>query len=299
MHLKFCGRFFLALILALVLALSVWPQSRGLKVYISADMEGITGMVSGSQVSSSGRDYSLGRELMIAETNTAIAAAFDAGATEVVVNDSHGSQTNLLPTKLDPRAVLITGAPKPLGMMQGIDDTFDAVIFIGYHARASTVDGVMDHTYSGQLKSVRLNRHEVGEYGLNGSLAGHFGVPVVLISGDRAVVEQARELIPGIEGVIVKEAIGVSAARTLHPEEARKRIAVGVKNALARRNEIQPVRLSEPVVLEVELARTSQADSAMLVPGMERVSGRVVRYSAPNMVVAYKVSRLIAQLARN
>ena len=290
-----------SLLLTVVLspATSVQAQNSKLKVYISADMEGVTGMVSGSQVSSSGRDYSVGRELMIAETNTAIAAAFEAGATEVVVNDSHGSQTNLLPTKIDRRAVLITGSPKPLGMMQGIDGSFDAVIFIGYHARASTVSGVLDHTFSGQLKHVRLNGQEVGEYGLNGSLAGHFGVPVVFISGDKAVLEQARELIPGIEGVAVKEAIGVTAARTLHPEEARERIAAGIKAALARRKGIQPVRLSQPVTLEIELARTSQADNAMLVPGMERISGRVVSYTAPNMVVAYKVSRLIMQLARN
>ena len=289
----------LLLTVVLSLATSVQAQNSKLKVYISADMEGVTGMVSGSQVSSSGRDYSVGRELMIAETNTAIAAAFQAGATEVVVNDSHGSQTNLLPTKIDRRAVLITGSPKPLGMMQGIDGSFDAVIFIGYHARASTVGGVLDHTFSGQLKHVRLNGQEVGEYGLNGSLAGHFGVPVVFISGDEAVLEQARELIPGIEGVAVKKAIGVTAARTLHPEEARERIAAGIKAALARRKEIQPVRLSQPVTLEIELARTSQADNAMLVPGMERISGRVVSYTAPNMVVAYKVSRLIMQLARN
>ncbi len=290
-----------SLLLTIVLspATSVQAQNSKLKVYISADMEGVTGMVSGSQVSSSGRDYSVGRELMIAETNTAIAAAFEAGATEVVVNDSHGSQTNLLPTKIDRRAVLITGSPKPLGMMQGIDGSFDAVIFIGYHARASTVSGVLDHTFSGQLKHVRLNGQEVGEYGLNGSLAGHFGVPVVFISGDKAVLEQARELIPGIEGVAVKEAIGVTAARTLHPEEARERIAEGIKAALARRKGIQPVRLSQPVTLEIELARTSQADNAMLVPGMERISGRVVSYTAPNMVIAYKVSRLIMQLARN
>ncbi len=290
-----------SLLLTVVLspATSVQAQNSKLKVYISADMEGVTGMVSGSQVSSSGRDYSVGRELMIAETNTAIAAAFEAGATEVVVNDSHGSQTNLLPTKIDRRAVLITGSPKPLGMMQGIDGSFDAVIFIGYHARASTVGGVLDHTFSGQLKHVRLNGQEVGEYGLNGSLAGHFGVPVVFISGDEAVLEQARELIPGIEGVAVKEAIGVTAARTLHPEEARERIAAGIKAALARRKGMQPVRLSQPVTLEVELARTSQADNAMLVPGMERISGRVVSYTAPNMVIAYKVSRLIMQLARN
>ena len=288
---------FLLVVLCLGVSGLARAQDDGLKVYISSDMEGITGMVSGRQVGRSGPDYALGRKLMIAETNTAIAAAFEAGATEVLVNDSHGSQINLLPTELDRRAVLITGAPKPFGMMQGIDASFHAVIFIGYHPRASTADGVMDHTYNGQLKSVKLNGHEVGEYGLNGALAGHFGVPVVFISGDKAVAEQAREFLPGVETVAVKEGIGVTAARTLHPEEARERIAAGIKAALARRGQIRPRRLAEPVTIEVEFARTAQADSAMLVPGMVRVSGRVVRYEAPDMAVAYKMSRLLAQLS--
>jgi D-amino peptidase len=273
-------------------------QAQGLKVYISADMEGITGIVASGQLGAGRPDYALGRRLMTAEVNTAIAAAFDAGATEVLVNDSHGNQTNLLPDELDRRAVLITGQPKPFGMAQGIDESFDAAIYIGYHPYASTTDGVLGHTYSGQLKAVRLNGTEVGEYGLNAALAGHFGVPVVFLSGDRAVTEQVSAFIPGIEVLAVKEGIGVTAARTLHPEEAREKIASGVRAALARRNQIQPVRLSKPITLEVELARAAQADACMLVPGMKRVSGRVVSYTAPDMAVAYKVSRLIAALAR-
>jgi len=272
-------------------------QQAGFKVYISADMEGITGLVDSSQVSPTGRDYALGRKLMTAEVNAAIAAAFEAGATEVVVNDSHGPQTNLQPDQLDPRAVLITGQPKPFGMMQGLDASFAAVIFIGYHPQASTTDGVLDHTYSGQLKSVKLNGIEVGEYGLNATLAGHYNVPVVFISGDRAVTNQARVLIPGVEALAVKEGIGKTAARTLHPDEALKRIAAGIKAALARRREIQPVALQRPVTIEIELADSWQADAAMLVPAMERVSGRVVRYVAPDMAVAYKISRLVARLA--
>lgn len=261
------------------------------------DMEGIAGVVSGNQTGASGPDYSFGRRMMTAEANAAIAAAFDAGATEVVVNDSHGSMINLQPDQLDRRATLITGTPKPFGMMQGIDSTYAAVIFIGYHAQASTIDGVLDHTYNGQLKSVRLGGREVGEYGLNASLAGHYGVPVVLISGDRAVTEQAKGLIPGIEPVVVKDGIGRTAARTLHPEEARERIAAGVRAALARRAQISPVRLSRPVTLEVELTNPAQADACMMVPGMQRLSARVVRYDAPDMTVAYRVSRLIAALA--
>lgn len=177
----------LVVLLALVVAGPLAAQQRArLKVYISSDMEGIAGLVSGTQVTGGERDYAVGRRLMIAETNAAIAAAFDAGATEVLVNDSHGSQTNLLAEELDRRAVLITGAPKPRGMMQGIDSTFDAVVFIGYHAQGSSIDAVLGHTYSGALKRVTLNGREVGEYGLNAAVAGHFGVPVVFIAGDKA-----------------------------------------------------------------------------------------------------------------
>ena len=272
-------------------------QQTPFKVYISADMEGITGIVDSSQVSPTGRDYALGRSLMTAEVNAAIAAAFDAGAAEVVVNDSHGPQTNLQPDQLDPRASLITGAPKPFGMMQGLDATFAAVIFIGYHPQASTVDGVLDHTFSGNLKSVRLNGKEVGEYGLNAALAGHYGVPVVFISGDRAVTEQARAFIPGVEALAVKEGIGKTAARTMNPAAAREKIAAGIKAALGRRRDIKPVQLARPVTIEIELADSAQADAAMVVPAMERVSGRVVRYVAPDMAVAYKISRLVMRLA--
>ena len=272
-------------------------QQRGVKVFISVDMEGIAGVVSGNQTGTSGPDYSFGRRMMTAEANAAIAGAFEAGATEVIVNDSHGSMINLQPDQIDRRATLITGSPKPFSMMQGIDSTYSAVIFIGYHAQASTMDGVLDHTYNGQLKAVRLNGREVGEYGLNASLAGHYGVPVVLISGDRAVTEQAKAFIPGIEAVAVKEGIGRTAARTLHPDEARERIAAGVRAALARRAQIAPVRLSRPVTIEVELTNPAQADASMMVPGMQRVSARVVRYEAPDMKVAYSVSRLIAALS--
>lgn len=291
-------RHLVLILLGLITASQAGAQQRRLRVYISSDMEGIAGLVSGTQVSAGERDYAVGRRLMIAETNAAIAGAFDAGATEVLVNDSHGSQTNLLAEELDRRASLITGSPKPAGMMQGIDSTFDAAVFVGYHAQASTTDAVLGHTYSGALKRVTLNGREVGEYGLNAAIAGHFGVPVVFISGDRAVIEQARALIPGVEGLAVKEGIGQTAARTLHPAEARERIAAGVRTALGRRSQIRPVQLARPVTIEVEVSNVEYADAAMLVPGMRRVAGRVVSYTAPDMATAYRVSRLIMTLAR-
>jgi D-amino peptidase len=276
----------------------VGAQAR-LKVYISVDLEGIAGIVANSQTGPGGHDYGWARRLMTAEANAAIAAAFDAGATEVVVNDSHGPQTNMHPDELDRRASLITGQPKPMGMTQGLDSTFQAAIYIGYHAHGSEAASVLGHTYSGALKHVRINGQEVGEYGLNGMVAGHFGVPVVLISGDDKIAAEAQAFFPGIEAVVVKQGIAMTAARTLHPEEARTRIAAGVKAALGRRASIRPVRLTTPITLEIELSQMAYADAAAIVPGMVRVNGLTVRYVAPDAVTAYRISRVIMALARD
>jgi D-amino peptidase len=284
-------------LLLLLCAAATGQKDRGVKIYISADMEGVAGVVDNTQASPTGRDYEVGRRLMIAEVNAAIAAAFEAGATEVVVNDSHWDQTNLVPDKLDPRARLITGAPKPYGMMQGLDGSFAAVMFIGYHPRGSTADGVLDHTYSSELKVVKLNGQEVGEYGLNAALAGHYGVPVIFVSGDRAAIQQAKDFIPDVEAVTVKQGIGRTAALTLPPEVARQEIASGVKRAMTRRSEIRHVSLKTPITLEIELSHSRQADSCMMVPGMKRVGGRTVSYTAADMAVIYQVSRLISRLS--
>lgn len=286
------------LLLGLCLTQTVGAQAR-LKVYISVDMEGIAGIVANSQTGPGGHDYGWARRLMTAEANAAIAAAFDAGATEVVVNDSHGPQTNMHPDELDRRASLITGQPKPMGMTQGLDSTFQAAIYIGYHAHGSEAASVLGHTYSGALKHVRVNGQEVGEYGLNGMVAGHFGVPVVLISGDDKIAAEAQAFFPGIEAVVVKQGIAMSAARTLHPEEARTRIAAGVKAALGRRASIRPARLTTPITLEIELSQMAYADAAAIVPGMVRVNGLTVRYVAPDAVTAYRISRVIMALARD
>ncbi len=283
-------------VLLLVAGSPLGPQ--GFKVHISVDMEGIAGVVDATQTSSSGRNYAAAREQMIAETNAAIAAAFDAGAGEVVVVDSHGDKTNLQPAKLDRRATLISGGPRPLGMVEGIDASFDAAIFIGYHARASTADATLDHTYTGQIKGVWFNGRELGEAGLNAAAAGQFDVPVVFVSGDRSATEEVMALIPGAEGVVVKEAIGRTAAHLIHPEEAIERIGAGVRTALARRGEIEPLEFDSPVTLRIEVSNSGQADQVMFVPGMERVGARLVEYMAPDAVAAYRVSRLVRLLAQ-
>ncbi len=291
------GVVFAALLVALLPAAAL-PQQGGFKVHISVDLEGIAGVVDSSHTSSGGRNYAAARDQMIAETNAAIAAAFDAGAAEVVVIDSHGDKTNLQPHKLDRRATLISGGPRPLGMVHGIDDSFAAAIFIGYHARASTTDATLDHTYTGQLKGVWFNGRELGEAGLNAAVAGQFGVPVVFVSGDRAATEEVAALVPGGESVVVKEAIGRTAAHLIHPAVAIERITAGVRAALARRAEIEPLAFASPVTLRVEVADSGQADQVMFVPAMQRVGPRRVEYVAVDAVAAYRVSRLVRLLAQ-
>ncbi|HMN08098.1 MAG TPA: M55 family metallopeptidase [Gemmatimonadaceae bacterium] len=268
------------------------------KVYISVDLEGIAGVVAGTQTSPGGQNYEWARRQMIAEANAAIEGAFAGGATEVLVNDSHGPQTNLRPDEIDRRATLITGQPKPLGMTQGLDSTFDAAVYIGYHAPGSTANAVQGHTFSSALKVVRLNGKEVGEYGLNAMVAGHWGVPVVFISGDKAAVEMAQDFIPGIDGLVVKEGIGTFAAKTMHPLEAREKIAAGVRAALVKRIARQPVRLGSSITLEVELDALAHADQVALVPGMQR-RGRTVSYTSADPLTIYRVARVIMALSRD
>jgi len=272
--------------------------AQGLSVLISVDMEGVAGLVNSTQLGASGADYGLARSLVEAETNAAVRAAFDAGASGVLVVDSHGGKTNLRPTELDPRAELLTGGPRPLGMIHGIGPDVDAVVLVGWHARASTADAVADHTYTGAIKSIRLNGRELGEAGLAGAVAGHFGVPVVFLSGDRAATEQARAVFGGLEVAAVKEGIGHSAARGVHPERAREMIYEGTRRGIARRGEVTPLRLSSPVTVEVEVASTEGVDQLLFIPGMERTGARTVRYEAPDTPSAYRLTRLVRLLAR-
>jgi len=290
----------LCAVFATILGVVVTPVAaqQGFKVHISVDMEGVAGVVSENQTSASGRDYAAARTQMIAETNAAIAAAFDAGATAVVVVDSHGDKTNLQPARLDRRATLISGGPRPLGMIDGIDETFAAAVFIGYHARASSSPAILDHTYNGSIKGVWMNGVELGEGGLAAAVAGQYGVPVVFVSGDRAITEEMAALLPGIGSVAVKDAISRTAAHLIHPDEAVERIREGVRAALERRTEITPLTFDDPVTLRIEVADAGQADQLMFVPGMQRASARVVEYVAPDAVSAYRVSRLARLLAQ-
>jgi D-amino peptidase len=248
-------------------------------VFISVDMEGLAGVVSGDDVSATGADYPHFRAIMAGETNAAIEGAFRAGATEVLVRDSHGGKRNLLPADVDPRARLLRGASTgPKNMMEGIDSTFDAVVFIGYHAKAGTPNAILEHTSTGNVVDISINGVSLPEAGYNALVAGLYGVPVVFIAGDRAVVEQVRGLLGPIGAVAVKDEIN-DASLGLSPARAQEEIRRWVEQAVRERSRARPWRLPGPytMVLKVKQERPLHA-------GAERVGEGEFRFSSPDLL---------------
>ncbi len=268
-----------------------------MKVFISIDMEGISGVVSAEQCTPGNADYERARILMTQEANAAILGARAAGATEVVVDDSHGSMRNLLIEQLDTWADLVYGSPRPFGMMDGLDDSFDVVFLVGYHARAGTPNAILDHTYSSQSVShVELNGRPVGEIGLNAALAGVHGVPVGLVTGDHAAITEAAALLgPTVQTVTVKRAVGNQAALCLHPEEVQSLIRQAAEHAIGA--EAPPFRLETPVVLRVQFKSSLMADYASLIPGTRRLDGYTIEYPHDDYLAIYKAFRAMVKLA--
>lgn len=288
-----------ALCMLALLVVSV-AESQKLKVYISVDMEGITGVVSSDQVSGTGVDYGMARRWMTEDVNAAVLGALDAGATEIIVNDSHGDMRNIIAGDLHPSASLISGTPKPLGMMEGIDASADAVVFIGYHAKAGTADAVLDHTISSAtVYSIRINGIEMPELGINALVAGAYNVPVVAISGDKAVCGQAKELLGfHVRTAQVKESIGRYAAKHLSFENARKLIRQQVKEGVEKRKESKVYKLAPPYRAELTYLRSSQADNAMMVPGVKRIGARSVEIQSDDYLVLCRFLRGLISLGR-
>ena len=263
-----------------------------LRIFISVDMEGIGGIGTGAMTSSSGKDYALGRELMTEEVNTVVAAIFEHGPAEILVNDSHGDMQNLLHTRLDSRVEYIQGNIKPLGMVQGLDSSFDAGIFLGYHSRAGTENGFLAHTGSGSVKGLWLNGVEVGEGGLNAHFAGALGVPVIMAAGDAAFAGQFSALV-STRTVTTKEAIGSSVARLRHPDIVRSELSAVTRQALTDIQNANALRVSEPVTVRVRFATTTRAAILLAIPGMQLVDGWTVEYEADSMDRAYRMIRLM------
>lgn len=260
-------------------------QENGIKVFISTDMEGVVGVATGEQLGPSGFEYARFRELMTNEVLAAIDGARAAGATEIVVADSHGNMQNVLIERLPRDVRLVRGTPRPLGMMEGIDSSFDAVIFLGYHASTTNPEGVRAHTLSSaRLADVRINGQTMTEGGLNAALAGHFGVPVVMISGDDVVVEEVTATVGDIEGAVVKRAIGFHATESMMPEAAYELIREKVKAGVNRRASIRPMRVDLPVSLEVRFKNYRPAEVASWLPDVERVDAHAIRFIGKDMV---------------
>ena len=273
------------LALSCLLAASTAFAQRPLKVYISADMEGVAGSVSADQLLPTGFEYDRFRGYMTDEVLAAIAGARDAGATTFVVSDSHGNGENLILDRFPADVTIIRSWPRPLGMMEGIDSTFDAAIFIGYHASTSNTAGVRAHTLSSALLTeVRVNGVQMPESGINASIAGAFGVPVVMISGDNVAVGEAQKLIGPMAGAVVKRAISFEATATMTPAAAQALIRETAHAALGRRNEVRPFVQKTPVQLDVTFKNYRPAELMTYLPNVTRTTSHGIRFTARDMV---------------
>jgi D-amino peptidase len=292
-----------AVLCAIVLCVAVpqpaSAQKSGPKVFISVDMEGIWGVVHGDQVSSSSPEYAAARRWMAEDVNAVVAGLLEAGAGEIVVNDSHGSMRNIVADALNPKVSLITGSPKPLSMMQGIDATFDAVIFVGYHARAGTEAGILDHTISSAtIRSIKVNGQELPELGLNAAIAGYFKVPVIMLTGDTTTCGQAKALLgEGLVTAPVKEAIGRVAARLFPLEQVRARLREAAREALGKKASFQPFRIAGPYTVDVDFHNSAQAELPLLLPGVKRTGARSVSLTGTDYIETFKLVRAVIALA--
>ncbi len=257
-----------------------------MKIYISMDIEGVAGVVSRLHGEPGNPEYERARRLMTEEANAAIDGAFRGGATEVLVNDSHGPMINLLPEQLDPRAELITGKPKPVNMFAGLEADFAGAMCVGYHAGAGRF-GVLSHTTNGfAFRAIRLNGLDCAEATLYGAYAGSLGVPVIMLSGDDVLAAECGPLFRGAEVAVVKRALGQRAARALSPERSRAAIRGAAERAVRKAGEVAPLRIEPPYRLEIDLNTPALADLAGTIPAATRVSPVTVAFTTDTVAAA-------------
>lgn len=280
----------------LCLALALLPAAasgqRPLKVYISIDMEGIGGVVSSEQLGPTGFEYQRARQFMTDELNAAIQGARDAGATEIVISDSHGNGQNVLIDQLPPDVTIIRSWPRPLGMMQGIDSTFAAALLIGYHAGTANPQGVRAHTMSSAtLTGIAFNGEQMPEGGISAALAGHFGVPVVMVSGDDAAVAEVQKLVGQVEGAVVKRAISFHSAATMTPKAAQELIRRAAKAGVERRGSLRPRVVRGPIAVDISFKHYRAAELLTYLPNITRTDSHTIRFSGKDIL---EVSRFIS-----
>ncbi|KPL60130.1 M55 family metallopeptidase [Rossellomorea vietnamensis] len=267
-----------------------------MNVYVSVDMEGITGLVDHTHVSSDKHNYERGRIIMTEEANAVVTAAFDSGCKEVLVNDSHSQMNNLLIEKLHPETKLISGGVKPYSMVEGLDDTFDGAFFVGYHARAS-MKGVLSHSMIFGVRNMFINDVAVGELGFNAYVAGYYGVPVLMVAGDDQAAQEAEALIPNVITAVVKDTISRSVAKSLTPEKSKQLLKKKTEEAIHNKN-VQPLTPPKHPSLRIEFANYGQAEWASLMPGtIHEVDSTIVRFEARDILEAYRAMLVMTELA--
>ena len=275
--------------LVLLFVVPIQAQQTPLKIYISADMEGIAGVVTNEQLGPQGFEYQRFREFMTQEVNAAIEGAFSGGATQIVVSDSHGNGQNLLIEKFPSNILVVRAWPRPLGMMQGIDSSFAGAIFIGYHAGTTNPEGVRAHTLSSaRLTDVKLNGQSVSEAGLNAAIAGHFNVPVIMVSGDYVVVKETKALLPDIEGATVKWALGFHSAMTVTPEYSTVLIRDTARKAVQRIKTFKPYKLPTPIKLDVTFKNYRPSEVLSYLSIVERPDAHSIRFVGKDIVEVSK-----------
>jgi D-amino peptidase len=271
-----------------------------MRIYISADMEGVAGITAEEQTNPVGQpEYAFSCELMTAEVRAACEGAKEAGATSIVVNDSHWNMRNIIHDGLPADVRLIRGSDKPLSMNQGLEAGADFAAYVGYHAGGGTRDAVLDHTYTDTtIHEVRINGEPCSEARINAAVAGAYGVPVVFLSGDQSACADAASFLPWAVTVEVKRAIGRYAAASLSPEESRAAIRSGMRTAVreAKKRGSKPYALVPPIALEMTFTYTSKADVAALLPGSERISGRTIRFVHDDILTAFRAFRAMMLL---
>jgi D-amino peptidase len=268
-----------------------------MKIFISADIEGVAGVVLPLQGTPGNVEYEQARRLMTEEVNAAVAGAFAGGAVEVLVNDSHGPMTNILPDLLDPRAELILGSIKPGGMFAGLDDSYSGAMCLGYHAAAAEF-GVLAHTTSSAaFTAIRLNGMAASEAMFYGAYAGAMGVPVILLSGDDATERTCGGLFPGAEVVRVKTALGQRAARAVSPHVARTLLREGAERAVRAAGTVKPYRVAEPCDVVFDLTSVALADICATIPNSVRYAPLTVGFKGDTIADAIRWMRVCAMLA--
>jgi D-amino peptidase len=284
----------LSFLLALAFVPGIALAQTPIRIFLSVDMEGIGGIAHSEMTSASSPEYERGRALMVGEVNAAIDGARDAGATEFLVNDSHGSMRNIKIEELVAPARLISNNSKSLGMMEGIDEGFDAVFFIGYHAMEGA-PGILSHTGSDTVVgSIQVEGRAMSEGGLNARVAGAYGVPVALATGDEDFVREIRTLVDSeLETVAVKRAIRWQTAELLHPVECRRLVREAARRAVERLASFQPTPPPRPVTVDMTYKISDLADIASNVPTVERTSRYSVRFHSDDYLDAYRLIRVL------